>query len=141
MIRKFKQSDTDIVVDIWLSASKLAHPFLKEEFVAQEAENLRNIYLLHGETWLIEHRGKPVGFIALHGNEIGGLFLEPSLHQLGLGRALADHALKQKGPLCVEVFTRNHIGRRFYDRYGFLETSRYIHEPTRQEVIKMAMPT
>ena len=139
MIRQFTPSDTEKVVDIWLSASALAHPFLDQNFVAQETENLRNIYLVHAETWLIEHNDRPVGFIAMLDTEIGGLFLEPALHGQGLGRALADHAYGLKGPMTVEVFAQNAIGRRFYDRYGFAETGQFIHEPTGQQVVKMAM--
>ena len=36
----------DAVVSIWQSANSLAHPFLKDDFVAQEAINLRTLYLV-----------------------------------------------------------------------------------------------
>ena len=139
MIREYIPADADEIARIWGAANALAHPFLTEAFVAQEAENLRNIYLPNAETWVIEQDGSPVGFIALIGAEIGGLFLLPSLHGQGLGKALLDHARGLKGPLTVEVFRRNAIGRKFYNRQNFVETERYLHEPTSEDVIRMAL--
>lgn len=141
MIRKYQTEDTDALVSVWRKANALAHSFLKDDFVAQVVEDMRNIYLPNAETWVLEDNETPVGFIALVGDEIGGLFLDPSLHGRGFGKAMADHAVALHGPLCVEVFERNEIGRRFYDRYGFVETERYLHEGSGEVTIKMAMPS
>ena len=83
MLRKFQPEDTDAVVSIWRAASSVAHPFFTEEFTEQEADNLRNIYVKNAETWVLEDRDTTVGFIALIEDEIGGLFLDPSLHGRG----------------------------------------------------------
>lgn len=141
MIKKYRTEDTDALVLIWQSANALAHSFLADDFVAQVAQDMRNIYLPNAETWVLEQDDKPLGFIALVGDEIGGLFLEPSFHGRGFGKALTDHAVALHGPLRVEVFEKNVIGRRFYDRYGFVETSRYVHEDSGEETLKMAMPS
>jgi len=98
---------------------------------------MRNIYLAFAETWVIEIDGVVVGFIALIEDEIGGLFLDPDFHGQGLGRALVDKAVIQKGPLKVEVFKENIIGRRFYDAYGFRETEEFIHEASGQTTLRM----
>ena len=139
MIREYRQEDTDALVAIWKAASALAHPFLSEDFVDQEATNLRTQHFPNAETWVIEDEGVPAGFIAMIGDEIGGLFLDPSLHGRGLGRALVDHVVGIKGPLSVEVFEKNAIGRRFYDRYGFIEIDRYLHEPTGEMALKLTL--
>jgi putative acetyltransferase len=102
---------------------------------------MRNIYLPNAETWVLEEDDKPLGFIALIEDEIGGLFVEPSFHGCGYGKALADHAVALHGSLRVEVFEKNVIGRRFYDRYGFVETERYVHEDSGEDILKMAMPS
>jgi putative acetyltransferase len=141
MIRKYRTEDTDALVLIWRNANALAHSFLADGFVAQVAQDMRNIYLPNAETWVLEEDEKPLGFIALVGDEIGGLFLEPAFHGRGFGKALADHAVALHGPLRVEVFEKNAIGRCFYDRYGFVETERYVHEGSGEETIKMAMPS
>lgn len=141
MIRKYQSEDADAVVSIWQSANSLAHPFLKEDFVAQEAINLRTLYLPNAETWVLEDNETPVGFIALIGNEIGGLFLEPSFHGQGLGSALVDHAADLKGLLRVEVFEKNAIGRRFYVRYGFVQEGKYCHEASGEMTLKLVLPS
>lgn len=140
MIRHYQAKDTDALISIWQSANAYAHPFLKEDFVAQVAKDMRNIYLPNAETWVMEENGTPAGFIALIGDEIGGLFLDPALHGRGLGKALTDYAVGLRGPLHVEVFEKNSVGRHFYDQYGFVETGRYEHEPTGEVTLKMAMP-
>ena len=139
-LREYRTDDTDGLVSIWRAASSLAHPFLADTFVELEAENLRSVYLPNVETWVIEHGGNPVGFIALVDDEIGGLFLDPASHGRGLGKALVDHAVALKGPLRVEVFAKNAVGRRFYDRYGFVETDRYRHDASGETTLRMAIP-
>ena len=137
MIRKYQPDDTDRLVAVWRSAIDLAHPFLTDAFVAFEAQNMRNIYLPNAETWVIEDDGTAVGFIALIEDEIGGLFLHPSFHSKGFGKSMVDHARSLKGALRVEVFEQNAVGRPFYDRYGFVETGRYLHQESDQMMIKM----
>ncbi len=139
MIRQYQPEDTGALVEIWQMANDLAHPFLPEAFKAQVAQDMRNIYLPNAETWVIEQNDRPDGFIALVGTEIGGLFLDPAMHGRGMGKALTDHAVNLHGPLTVEVFAKNRIGRAFYDRYGFDETDQYTHEPSEEVTLKMAM--
>jgi putative acetyltransferase len=139
MIRKYRNDDTDVLVSIWQKANALAHAFLPDDFVAQVAEDMRKIYLPNAETWVLTHDETPIGFIALIGDEIGGLFLDPAFHGNGHGKALVDHAVELKGPWRVEVFRKNTIGRRFYDRYGFFENGQYTHEPSGEVTIRMSM--
>lgn len=40
MIRKYKASDRDALLEVWQDASALAHPFLSKDFMA-EAERIR----------------------------------------------------------------------------------------------------
>jgi putative acetyltransferase len=141
MIRTYKTEDTDALISVWEMGNALAHPFLSEEFVAQVAKDMRNIYLPNAETWVLEVDQQPVGFIALIENEIGGLFLDPSLIGKGYGRKMVDHASALKGPLRVEVFKENAVGRPFYERYGFVFEEEYLHEPSGSVTFKMAMPS
>jgi len=45
VIRGFRPDDTDAFVAIWRSASSVAHTFLNETFMTQEAINLRAQHL------------------------------------------------------------------------------------------------
>ncbi|MGH1350530.1 MAG: GNAT family N-acetyltransferase [Methyloligellaceae bacterium] len=137
MIRKYNNTDIEAVVTSWYKASRLAHPFLSEEFLTKEESNLRNIYLSFAETWVQEIDGKVIGFISLIENEIGGLFLDPEYHGKGFGRGLTDKAVAEKGPLKVEVFKENKIGQHFYKSYGFIKSGEFIHEASGQATITM----
>ena len=98
---------------------------------------MRNVYLAYAETWVCEVHGSVVGFIALIDAEIGGLFVDPGFHGQGLGRALVDKAVGEKGPLSVEVFEQNVIGRRFYNAYGFCGAEASLHESSGHMTVHM----
>ncbi|WP_294228422.1 GNAT family N-acetyltransferase [uncultured Shimia sp.] len=140
IIRKFASRDTDSVLDVWAQANALAHPFLPDDVVAQVAKDMRAIYLPNAETWVLEVDDTPMGFIAMIDTEIGGLFVAPSSHGRGYGRALVDHVVAKKGPLTVEVFAANASGRPFYERYGFEQIGEDHFGATGDVVLKLAMP-
>ena len=139
-IRHYHKADLDRLLYVWESASRLAHPFLSAEFLIQERDNIPNLYLPNADTWVVEVDHTVVGFIALLGNEVGALFVEPLFHGLGLGRALMDKAQQLQGELEVEVFTDNPIGRQFYKAYGFRLMEEKIHPPTGLNVLRLQCP-
>ncbi|MFW8596256.1 GNAT family N-acetyltransferase [Cribrihabitans neustonicus] len=119
MIRPYTPSDEERVLHIWRSASAQAHPFLSAEQTAQAETMIRETFLPMAETWLACPGGTPAGFIALIGEEAGGLFVLPGFQGLGLGRALLDHALTRRSRLELDVFTENQRALQFYCHYGF----------------------
>ena len=140
MIREYNTDDTDALITIWDKAEPLAHPFLSDEVRDQVRRDTVNFYLPNAETWVLENDSAPVGFIAMIGTEIGGLFLDPSEQGKGLGRHMVDHIVAIKGPLTVEVFKDNKIGLPFYRRYGFVVTGEGVFDASGDETFKMAMP-
>ncbi len=137
IIRHYEDKDVEIVISVWLNASKLAHPFLKKDFIESETANMRTLYLPNAETWVVEAGGVVVGFLSLIGNEVGGLFVDPEFHGRGFGKTLTDKAVSLRGTLELDVFKQNPIGRRFYKRYGFTEDHEYDHELTGERVIRL----
>ena len=141
MIKTYRPGvDDDAIVDIWLKASRLAHPFLGEDFLRREADTIRQTYLPAADTRTVWMDARPVGFISLLGDQVGGLFLDPAFHGRGLGRALVDDAVARRGRLELDVFVDNPVGRRFYARYGFVETGRHVDAPTGHPVIRLRYP-
>lgn len=136
-IREYSKKDLDEVMAVWESASKLAHPFLTREFLDNERSNIPNLYLPKADTWVAELKGRVIGFIALIGNEVGGIFVEPEFQGIGVGRALMDKAQELHGDLEVEVFQANLTGRQFYLRYGFEPLSEKIHEETGNKLLRL----
>ena len=141
IIREYQPADLDDVLAFWESASRLAHPFLQEDFLEQERHNIPNLYLPNAETWVIEHEKQVIGFIALLGNEVGAIFVKPEFHGTGAGKALMDKARDLGGDLQVEVFEANSIGRRFYERYGFKTLLESTHEPTGNRLLRLQFIT
>jgi len=136
-IRQYQTSDLAAVLDSWEVATRLAHTFMTDEFIAQERKNVAEIYIPNTDTWVAEIDGVVEGFIALIGNEVGAIFLQPNWHGKGVGKALMDQAQALHGDLEVEVFKENSIGRAFYLRYGFEFLEQKLHEPTGQQVLRL----
>lgn len=136
-IRQYRDSDLAAVLESWELATRLAHPFMTDDFIAQERINTTEIYLPNTDTWVAEIDGEVKGFVALMGNEVGAIFLQPSCHGKGVGKALMDKAQELHGDLEVEVFKENSLGRRFYSAYGFEYLEEKVHEPTGQQVLRL----
>ena len=130
MIRKYEAKDLEDLLDVWYSASQVAHPFLNEDFLEQERKNIAELHIPTAETWVYEIDNLVVGFIALIGNEVGAIFVKPDLHGKGIGRELMEHAKSIRTYLELDVFKDNKIGRNFYDKCGFLKVSEHLHEET-----------
>jgi putative acetyltransferase len=124
---------------VWAAASAVAHPFLSEEFLERERHEIPNVHLPNAETWVWEASGRVVGFIALLGNEVGAIFVDPTVHRSGIGRALMDRARASRGELEVEVFKANTIGRAFYASYGFEPMREAVHGPTGLEILRLRL--
>lgn len=136
-IRPYEETDLDAVLSAWENAQNIAHPFLPEKFQAQEKINVETLYLPNAETWVVEAGHEVVGFIALIGNEIGGLFLQPLYHGKKLGKLMVDKARDLHGNLEVEVFEKNLMGRKFYAKYGFESLAEHMHAQTNEKVLRL----
>ena len=137
IVRQYKDADLPDVLSSWENASRISHPFLSSEFLEQERYNVPNLYLPNADTWVIEHKGKVIGFIALLGNKVGAVFVQPEFQGTGAGRALMDKAQELHGDLEVEVFEANSIGCRFYLNYGFELLGKKTHEETGHEILRL----
>ncbi|GIQ82017.1 hypothetical protein KIPB_003395 [Kipferlia bialata] len=141
-IRRYQPGDEEDCLSVWENSTRLAHgAFFSEEFIAKERINHATFYLPKLDTWVYVDDGHAVGFMVLIGNEVGGLFVHGSHHGKGYGRALVDKARDMHGNLEVEVFENNPIGRRFYDRYGFVSRDGpgnvHRHEETRENLLRL----
>ncbi len=139
MIRCYHPTDLDDLLSVWAAATVVAHPFLSVEFLRRERHRIPSVYLPNAETWIWEAQGRVVGFASLLGNEVGALFVHPSCHRAGIGRALMDRARTLRGELEVEVFKANAQGRAFYADYGFELMEAKIHAQTGFEILRLRL--
>lgn len=137
MIRKYNEIEIPILVDIWERASRVAHPFLDDEFTQMVKKEMREMYLPNSDSWVYEESNTIIGFISMIENEIGGLFVNPQNHSKGIGTALVNYMKQFHKELEVEVFEQNKIGRPFYEKFGFKTIKEYVHKQTKQKVLRM----
>jgi GNAT superfamily N-acetyltransferase len=72
------------------------------------------------ETWLAESEpGRLVALMALDGDELDQLYVDPACQGEGLGAALVALAQARRRELALWTFAANAGARRFYERHGF----------------------
>lgn len=137
MIRKYNEIEIPALMNIWEQASTLAHPFLDTDFTQMVKKAMTEMYLPASDTWVYAESNEIIGFISMIGNEIGGLFVNPEYHSKGIGTSLVNHMKQFHKELEVEVFEKNKIGKPFYLKLGFKTIKEYIHEESKQKVLRM----
>lgn len=138
-IRPYTAADLARVISAWENAARIAHPFVTEDFMDRERRKIPDLYLPNADTWVAEVEGTVVGFIAMMGNEVGAIFVEPDHQGRGVGQALMNKVRTLHDELEVEVFEANHIGRRFYERYGFTSLGRHFDKETGQTLLRLRL--
>lgn len=130
IIRQYQSEDLPQLMAVWESANALAHSFLREDVVSTVRRDIPALYIPNADVWVAVREGKVVGFLALLGNEVGAIFLDPEHHGKRIGKMMMDHAVSLHSSLTLEVFKKNTIGRGFYSKYGFVEDEEKLHEPS-----------
>jgi len=137
MIRLYQEKDIEDIIEVWYQASLIAHPFLTEQFLEQEDNNLRERFLPNSQTWVYEMQGRVVGFISLLDNEVGGIFVHPFWQRQGIGKALMDKASSLHENLELDVFAANKQGRSFYAKFGFEPVKKFRDETNGEMSIRL----
>jgi GNAT superfamily N-acetyltransferase len=101
--------------------ASLELPEYREELLANpDAIHLPPAQIANGQVIVAELDGEVAGFAAVVGGELDGLFIEPDLWGLGIGKALveaATHEARLSG-MTLKV-TANPSARHFYESCGF----------------------
>jgi putative acetyltransferase len=117
-IRSALSPDIPALVEIWLRSVRATHGFLSEQDIAALEPLVREQVLPKLEVWVLESEA-PIGFMALNGNSLEALFIDPAHIGAGGGRLLLEHARRLKGALSVDVNEQNPAALRFYLANGF----------------------
>lgn len=80
---------------------------------------------------------KVIGFLSLIDCEIGGIFVQPEFHKIGVGKSLMTQAKNKCSCLTVKVFEDNYIGLNFYIKYGFQKISEYVDLQTGHRILEL----
>ena len=98
--------------------------FRSDEYYFSELQvpNLMKDYEQEVDTLYVYDDGTVKGFIKLEGTYIARLFVEPVLHDAGIGSALLDWAVKEQGADHLWALEKTTAAIRFYERHGVLPT-------------------
>ncbi|RUR30627.1 N-acetyltransferase [Vreelandella nanhaiensis] len=130
MIRKYRETDIDQVLDIWLSASIKAHAFIGSAFWQSTVSEMRDTYIPASETFVCEYEGQIAGFYSLYGNTLAAVFVSPGLQGKGVGSAMLDDAKTRRECLQLTVYKENAPSINFYKKHGFILLKEQIDERT-----------
>ena len=121
MIRKFKNSDINKVMDIWLKTNIEAHNFINTEYWKNNFDLVKNEYFPISETYIYEENEEIKGFISiLNKNYIGALFVDLKYQNKGIGKSLIDYCKNLYTELSLEVFKENIKAIKFYFKNNFI---------------------
>lgn len=130
MIRKYRESDIEQILDIWLSASIKAHSFVGSEYWKSKVGEMRDVYIPASETFVFESEGQVVGFYSLYGDTLAAIFVSPSLQGKGIGSMLMNDAKSRRECLQLSVYSDNTPSINFYKQHGFISLVEQIDEHT-----------
>ncbi|KER03472.1 N-acetyltransferase [Photorhabdus temperata] len=137
MIRPFNTQDMDTILDIWLSASLIAHNFIDADFWKSKTDDMRNIYIPSSETYVFEEQSFVKGFLSLYENRIAAIFVSPSAQGRGIGKQLINYAKNLRNKLELEVYCQNKDSIGFYLSCGFVEKGETIDKNTNNPALFM----
>lgn len=123
-IEKPAKEDYAEITEVWEASVRATHHFLKEEDIAFFRPLILNQYLDAVNLYCVRDNGNIKGFIGLSEDAIEMLFIHPDTRGRGIGKLLAEMAIKEKGIAKVDVNEDNAQAIGFYQKLGFTTVSR-----------------
>lgn len=129
-IRRGLPADVPRALEIWRAAVDATHGFLTPEDRVEIDRMVAEQFLPQAELWLAEDGdGHVLGFLAMEGDEIDALFVDPAVHGQGYGTALIEHALALSPRATVEASEQASNALPFYEARGFARIERSETDP------------
>ncbi len=120
MIRNFKSTDIDNIMNIWLKSTIKAHDFINKEYWENSYDTVKTVYIPIAETLVYEDNEGIKGFISIINNEfIGALFVDVAFQGNGIGKNLINYAMDKYNELTLAVYKENKKSVEFYINRGF----------------------
>lgn len=120
MIRPLAHSETDRLLDLWLSGTQKAHPFIDPGYWQRNYALVKEQLLPAAQTYVYVDRHRLKGFISLlEGNFVGALFVAPQFQNQKIGTKLLKYVLRRRSSASLNVYAQNQSAIDFYHRRGF----------------------
>lgn len=122
-IRRMAPGELEAVVRLWRRAREDVQPWLEARMGHTPADDLRffrDTVARENEVWVAVSGGSVLGLLAIAGNRVSQLYVDPPAQRRGVGTALLAQA-RVLSPRGLQLFThrRNTRARAFYERRGF----------------------
>ncbi|MDA5542600.1 N-acetyltransferase [Yersinia rochesterensis] len=148
MIRTYQPDDLDAVMQLWLSSTIAAHPFVTEQYWHESASLVRDTYLPAARTWVYLSQevqlestaggNAIVGFISILEEQlVGALFVDQFYYGKGVGKILMDGVQQHYKALTLEVYQKNYRAYHFYRKQGFIVIARAYNAETKNVILTM----
>lgn len=136
-IRKLRDGELEAALALWQRSFASALPELRPDQrhgPEKQREFFTKVVAKRCELWLAVHGEQPVGLLAMNGDEIDRLYIDPDWKRQRVGSALMEHA-KRLSPSGLRLVTlqRNHPACRFYEAHGFVAGKRGVSPPPENE--------
>ncbi len=118
MIRKFKNEDINIIMQIWINENIKIHNFISKEYWKNNYDYVKNI-LPEAEIYVYVLQGKIIGFIGINENYIEGIFVKANNQCKGIGTSLLNKVKENKNTLTLKVYEKNINAINFYKKNNF----------------------
>lgn len=124
IIRLYKAEDFEAITNLWFEAERVAMPKLMARMnysIEDAREYFLRVVVAEDQIWVYERDGVPLGFLAIQGEFIDRLYVDPAYHRQGIGGALLAKA-RQLLPKHMWLYTHvaNKMARAFYEKNGFV---------------------
>lgn len=126
--RAAEVSDRPALVAIWRRAVDATHHFLPPGEADRIEAQVRDEVVPALAMTVAVLDGTPVGWIAVDGNRVEALFVDPSAHRRGVGSALLDAVTASLPVVELDVNEQNPAAVAFYRARGFEQTGRSEHD-------------
>lgn len=136
MVRSFKTSDLDTIMQIWLSSNRDTHNFIPDSYWISSFDSVKAV-IPQSELFIHEEDDQITGFLGIIDGFIAGFFVRRELRSRSIGLLLLNHAKEKYPKLSLRVYTKNIKAIHFYQREGFHITATSIDKSTGEEELLM----
>ena len=127
MIEKFKTKYLDKIMQIWLTSNISAHSFIPVSYWNNMFDEVKKM-IPKSEIYVYRDNGEILGFIGLTDYYINGIFV--SRRSSGIGKSLIDYVKNLKDRLELNVYEKNKLAIKFYERESFKINSKSTDKST-----------
>ncbi len=136
-IRPMRAEELGEVVALWTRSKRRALAWLAAEMAHTPEDDLAyfaGTIRVRCAVWVAARGGRPVALMALEGDHVDQLFVDPEEQGRGAGSALLAHAKRlHPGGLSLFTHVRNARARAFYEARGFRAVAFGVSPPPESE--------